>query len=110
MLPENLAKHGRIKLEALNAFKSGTRKEINIDEELEWEVEELDFENNEEYDINDDENEDSENIEFDLTHTEKFVWDMSTMEGTNENSNTAANERNEPRGDIESIFPKDRYT
>lgn len=44
MLPENLVKHGRIKLEALNAFKSGTRKEINIDEELEWEVEELDFE------------------------------------------------------------------
>lgn len=84
MLPENLVKHGRIKLEALNAFKSGTRKEINIDEELEWEVEELDFEN-----------EDSENIqiEFDLTHTEKFVWNMSTMEGKNENLNTADHER-----------------
>lgn len=85
------------------------RKEINIDEELEWEVDELNFENNDDYNVND---KDYENIatELDLTHIDKFVWNMSTLKDRNESSDAAAEQMNEPRGDIESIFPVSRYT
>lgn len=87
----------------MNAVKNGDKKVIDFDEEMEWDVDELDFE------VDDEEEEDDmyEN-EWNMGHIEKFVWNMPIMEQTIESLNNVQ-ESTKDRGDINAIFPEERY-
>lgn len=72
MLPRNLAAHSIIKLEALNEFKIGGRKDIEIDAQMEWEFDEIDFDKIEDED-EEAQDEDAEMEEIDIDTVENLV-------------------------------------
>lgn len=86
MLPSNLASHGIVKLEVLNEFHVGGRKDIDIEAKMEWEFDDIDFEKVEE------EEEDEQNEEFvevnidDILNVAnnivpRFDYQMDTLQG-----------------------------
>lgn len=64
MLPINLAMHGIIKLETLNECQSGGRKDVNIEQKMEWEYEEIDFDMVEEEEEQQEEDDEFEIVEY----------------------------------------------
>lgn len=85
LLPRNLASHGMVAVEALNSISTTEKPLFNINEELEWEFEELEFDtlSQESDDEEDGEIEDDREPEFNEAAV-RFDWTMDVLQSDNE--------------------------